>query len=192
MRIIAGQHGGRRLVAPAGDATRPTPDRVREALFSILGTLDGVRIADLYAGTGAVGLEAISRGARDVIFVENGARALEALRRNIASLGVAAQTVVIARAVGAAVLVPHAPFDVVFADPPYAFVRTGAAGTALGAIVASGSLAPGGTLVLEHDGADPPPNIAGASAVSTRRYGDTALSFYEAEARTSLASPGDV
>src|ERR1022692_5050286 len=89
MRVIAGEFGGRRLSAPRGRTTRPTSDRVREAVFSMLGPIDGARVLDLFAGTGALGIEALSRGAARAVFVERDAGALEALRANLVGLGLA-------------------------------------------------------------------------------------------------------
>src|SRR5689334_9837313 len=124
-RIIAGTHGGRRLSAPAGAATRPTSDRVREALFSALDTmtdLSGARFADLYAGSGAVGLEALSRGAKHALLVESDARAARTIRDNIVALKVGAAARLITGKVSQVLAGgPEAgPYDVVFADPPYA------------------------------------------------------------------------
>ena len=142
MRIIAGQWRGRKLVAPEGLATRPTADRVREALFSMLasriGTFEGLRVADLFAGSGALGLEALSRGAAHCTFVESDARALKAIRANIAALSAPAEV-----RQGAA---EHAriadPVDLAFLDPPY---ETGLAAPALAAL----PLAPGGWASVE-------------------------------------------
>src|SRR5688500_9337459 len=133
MRVIAGRLGGRRLVAPRGMKTRPTSDRVREALFSMLGNLEDRVVLDLYAGTGALGIEAMSRGAARAVFVESARPALEALRQNLASLGLVGGAagansgegchVVGARAERAVVDIARwGPFDLVFADPPYALV----------------------------------------------------------------------
>ncbi|KIF76961.1 methyltransferase [Streptomyces sp. 150FB] len=123
-RVIAGVARGRRLAVPPGDGTRPTSDRAREGLFSswqsILGTLDGVRIADLYAGTGAVGLEALSRGAAHALLVEADARAARTVRDNVRTLGLAGAEVRTGKAeqivTGPA---PAVPYDLVFLDPPY-------------------------------------------------------------------------
>ena len=121
MRIIAGEWRGRKLVAPLGMGTRPTGDRVRETLFSMLasrlGSFEQLRVADLYAGSGAFGLEALSRGAAFTCFVEHDAQALAAIRANIDALGAPARTRVLARS--AASLPPEQPFDLIFADPPY-------------------------------------------------------------------------
>jgi 16S rRNA (guanine966-N2)-methyltransferase len=122
MRIIAGAFRGRKLEAPKGIATRPTADRVRETLFSMLasriGSFEGLRVADLFAGSGALGLEALSRGAAFACFVEHDHRALDAIRANIASLGVEQRSQLLARS--ALALPPAEPFDLIFADPPYA------------------------------------------------------------------------
>jgi 16S rRNA (guanine966-N2)-methyltransferase len=117
VRVVAGEFKGRRLHAPRGTRTRPTADRVREALFSMLGDVGGARVLDLYAGSGALGIEALSRGADSAVFVERDAQAVAAIERNLAAVGVEANLVrqdvvrFLARADGA--------FDLVFCDPPY-------------------------------------------------------------------------
>lgn len=124
-RVIAGRAGGRRLAVPPGNGTRPTSDRAREGLFStweaLLGTLEGIRVADLYAGSGAVGLEALSRGASHALLVEADGRAVKTVRDNVRVLGLPGAEVRNGKAeqivAGAA---PETPFDVVFLDPPYA------------------------------------------------------------------------
>jgi 16S rRNA (guanine966-N2)-methyltransferase len=117
VRVVAGEFGGRRLQAPRGRATRPTSDRVREALFSMLGDVGGAAVLDLYAGSGALGIEALSRGAESAVFVDSEARAAEAIRRNLDTLGahgeVRRQDAL--RFLAAA----HGPFELVFCDPPY-------------------------------------------------------------------------
>src|SRR3954467_10782232 len=119
MRIIAGRWRGRPLLSPPGHATRPTADRVREALFSMLasrlGTFEGLQVADLFAGSGALGLEALSRGAAHCVFVEKDRRAVEAIRANLAALGASGE--VLARDADHAAL--PGPFDLAFLDPPY-------------------------------------------------------------------------
>ncbi|MFE4538392.1 16S rRNA (guanine(966)-N(2))-methyltransferase RsmD [Streptomyces scopuliridis] len=124
-RVIAGAAGGRRLAVPPGTGTRPTSDRAREGLFSswesLLGTLDGIRIADLYAGSGAVGLEALSRGAAHALLVEADSRAARTVRANVTTLGLPGAEVRTGKAeqiiTGPA---PDTPYDLVFLDPPYA------------------------------------------------------------------------
>jgi len=117
MRVVAGAHKGRRLQAPRGRRTRPTTDRVREALFSLLGDVSGARVLDLYAGSGALGIEALSRGASAATFVDSDARAVAAIRRNLQAIGVEAD----ARRQDVVRFLASAPgrFDLVFADPPY-------------------------------------------------------------------------
>lgn len=131
MRIIAGQWRGRKLVAPQGDTTRPTADRTRETLFSMLtsrlGSFEGLQVADLFAGSGALGLEALSRGAAHCLFAEQEAAAMRALRKNIANLNATQQCDV--RAGSAMALGPaKQPLDLILMDPPY---DTGAAAVAL-------------------------------------------------------------
>jgi 16S rRNA (guanine966-N2)-methyltransferase len=118
VRVVAGEFKGRRLHAPPGAATRPTADRVREALFSILGPLDGERVLDLFAGSGALGIEALSRGAGETVFVDSSPRAVAAIRRNLEAVGVSSpvhRRDVLAHLRAAS----DAPFDLVFLDPPY-------------------------------------------------------------------------
>jgi 16S rRNA (guanine966-N2)-methyltransferase len=117
LRVIAGTFKGRRLEAPRGTRTRPTADRVREALFSMLGDVEGARVLDLYAGSGALGIEAISRGAASAVFVERDAGAVAAIERNLASLGLQER---VARQDAVRFLTrSDGPFDLVFCDPPY-------------------------------------------------------------------------
>jgi 16S rRNA (guanine966-N2)-methyltransferase len=191
MRITGGIHKSRTLAAPSGTATRPTTDRVREALFSILGAagaIDGARVLDLYAGTGALGLEALSRGAAHATLVESSRNALSALRANVKALGLEERTHVAALDVGRAAqrLAEMDPFDIVFADPPWALVDTGDASRALANIVAAGVLRAGALVVLEHAARSVPPSIAGLALDETRRYGDTTLTIFKT---AILASP---
>jgi 16S rRNA (guanine966-N2)-methyltransferase len=121
VRVIAGAYGGRTLKAPKGDATRPTSDRVREALFSILGDrVQDARVLDLFAGSGALGLEALSRGAREAVLVERDRAAAESLRETVARLHAHAEAQVVAADALAFLRVPlHGRFDIVFVDPPF-------------------------------------------------------------------------
>ena len=148
MRIIAGQWRGRPLVAPAGMATRPTADRVRETLFSMLssrlGSFDDLAVADLYAGSGALGLEALSRGAASCRFVDSDRAAITAIRANIAKLGAEAQCDVLQAS--ATRLAPGRAFDLVLADPPYA---AGSGDAVVKAVAEADALNPGGWLVIE-------------------------------------------
>jgi 16S rRNA (guanine(966)-N(2))-methyltransferase RsmD len=184
VRVIAGRLGGRTLVAPRGAATRPTSDRVREALFSILGSVDQADVLDLYAGTGALGIEALSRGASSATFVEHERAALRSLRQNIDRLGLGSTTKVWPTTVERALsTTPWGldAFDVVFVDPPYALLRAGRLSSALAKLL-GGALGPsiraGGRAILEHGRVDSPPELHGLTLEDTRGYGDTALSFY--------------
>jgi 16S rRNA (guanine966-N2)-methyltransferase len=184
VRVIAGRLGGRTLVAPAGAATRPTADRVREALFSVLADVEGEAVLDLYAGTGALGIEALSRGAVHATFVDNARPALRALRQNIHTLDLGDVTTVLPIAVERALKTPpwHGEaFDLVFLDPPYAVLRGGRFEDALAKIMDRGlasSVRAGGRVIVEHALADDAPQVAGITLEKTRVYGDTALSFY--------------
>jgi 16S rRNA (guanine966-N2)-methyltransferase len=175
-RVIAGLAGGRKLVMPAGDGTRPTADRAREGLFSTLtslhGFLSGASFLDLYAGSGAVGLEAASRGAARVLLVERDPKALRALRANIEALdlsGVELRGEPVERVLG----VPAtASFDVVFLDPPY----SDPVAQTLERIVAGGWLAVDGLLVVERASRDVEPGWpAGVEPIRSRRYGEATL-----------------
>ena len=154
MRIIAGEFRGRSLEAPPGTATRPTADRVREALFSMiasrLGSLEGLRVADLYAGSGALGLEALSRGASHVTFVENAPGARATIERNAGRLGVGDRIRLVG---GSALALPASgPFDLVLADPPY---QLGSGSAVVEAVARAGWLAPGGWMSVETARGDP-------------------------------------
>lgn len=178
-RIVAGVLGGRRLTMPPGRGTRPTSDRVREALFSALDTmvdLSGARVADLYAGSGAVGLEAASRGADHVLLVESDARAARTARENVTVLGMRDVARVVAAKVEQLVAnPPDEPFDVVFADPPYA-VTDSAITAMLAKLVENGWLAEGAVVVVERSSRDAPVQwVQGITGERSRRYGETTL-----------------
>ncbi|HEX6024661.1 MAG TPA: 16S rRNA (guanine(966)-N(2))-methyltransferase RsmD [Solirubrobacter sp.] len=175
MRVIAGTYGGRILKAPPGSATRPTADRVREALFSILGArVVDARVLDLFAGSGALGLEALSRGAREVTFVDDAAAAIRAIRANLQALGAEAkvQRMDALRFVAAA-SGNGAQYDLIFLDPPYRqggrFARP--LSEALPAV-----LAPGAVAVAESDRRAP--LALDLSLHDERRYGDTLIRIY--------------
>jgi 16S rRNA (guanine966-N2)-methyltransferase len=151
VRVIAGHYRGRRLAAPRGTDVRPTSDRVREALFSILGSLEGQRVLDLFAGSGALAIEALSRGAASAVLVENDRDALAAIRANLAPLGDAAADVVRADAL-TWLRQGRGPYDLVFLDPPYSSARKLAEplSQALPAV-----LSPNALIVSESDKRDP-------------------------------------
>ena len=175
MRIIAGAWRGRPLRAPLGQGTRPTADRTRETLFSMLssrlGSFEGLRIADLYAGSGALGLEALSRGAAHATFVETDAGALAAIRANLAALGAADRAEVLASS--AAKLASTQPFDVVFADPPSA---DGSGAAVVEAVGQAGWLAPGGILAIETQARDAV-DAGGWTIEAERRVGRARLTL---------------
>lgn len=152
MRIIAGEWRGRKLVAPQGQTTRPTADRTRETMFSMLnsrlGGFEGLRVADLYAGSGALGLESLSRGAAEAVFVESDRSAVKAIEANVASLG--ARDRVSIRSLSAASLPTGQSFDLIFADPPY---QAGSGTAAANAVAKADWLGHGGWMAVEtHKG----------------------------------------
>lgn len=181
MRIVGGRHKGAALVAPKTRAIRPTGDRTREAVFNILAhgafdaAIEGARVLDLFAGSGALGLEALSRGARFCLFIDTGAESRALIRRNVEALGLTGATKIWRR--DATRLGPARPmpgFDLVFADPPYGQ----ALGTAaLASLLAGGWLAPDGLVVLEESADVEVVAPAGLAAVDRRVYGDTQLVF---------------
>ncbi|HQV03692.1 MULTISPECIES: 16S rRNA (guanine(966)-N(2))-methyltransferase RsmD [unclassified Novosphingobium] len=176
LRIIAGEWRARKLVAPAGETTRPTADRTRETLFSMLvsriGDFEGLAVADLFAGSGALGLEALSRGAASCIFVEQDAAALRALRSNIANLRAAPQCDV--RASSVLALGPaKAPLDLVLLDPPYG---TGAGAVALDKLQRLGWIGAGTWISLET-AADEEPKIKGLEAAADRKVGKARITL---------------
>jgi 16S rRNA (guanine966-N2)-methyltransferase len=177
VRIVAGLAKGRRLAAPAG-ATRPTSDRAREALFSSLATLidlAGARVLDLFAGTGAVGLEALSRGADHAVLVESDRVAVEVLRRNAGTVALPGATIVRRSVPTFLEGTPDAPFDLVFADPPYAW-DDDALAQALSKLVERGWLTDDAVVVVERSARTAAPAWPdGITPVQDRRYGEGVL-----------------
>ena len=178
-RIIAGRARGRRLTTLSGTDTRPTADRAREALFSSLESLtggwEGRRMLDLYAGTGAIGLEALSRGALVAVMVEDNAKAAAVIRRNIADLGLAGAEVALEPVERHVRSAPHHPYDILFADPPYTLPAEALA-TVLAHAVEHRFLAPGAVVVVERSSRDTPwlwPQ--GIEPGRERRYGEATL-----------------
>lgn len=175
MRVVAGQFGGRTLVAPRGRATRPTPERVREALFSILGDLERARVLDLFAGSGALGLEALSRGAKEVTLVDSSAAAVRAISANLQTLGADAQVhrrQVLAFLDSAR---SHArQYDLVLLDPPYR--QAPGLGPELSAALGP-VLAPAARVVAESDRRAP--LELEFDLLDERRYGDTLIRIYD-------------
>jgi 16S rRNA (guanine(966)-N(2))-methyltransferase RsmD len=188
MRVTGGRLGKRRLVAPPS-GVRPTADRVREALFARLNDLDGVCVLDLYAGTGALGIEALSRGAARAVFVDRSNASLAALRRNLRALELESCTRVVRGDVRGALrrlAEEHLSFDLVLADPPY---DDRDLATPLALLVSGGLLAPGGTVVVERSRRHPLPAVAGLVSQGSRRYGDTELEWLGAG--DAPAEPGE-
>ena len=179
MRIIGGTFGGRRLPGRVAPGTRPTGDRVREALFSILGPLDGARVLDLFAGTGALGIEALSRGAARAVFVDRDRLAVRAIRANLAALDLGPERAQVrpgeaGRALQDAAARQEA-YDLVFLDPPYE------PASGLQALLAERLppvLAPGARVVAERGRRSPPP--IDLPLRTERRYGDTLLTIHQA------------
>jgi 16S rRNA (guanine966-N2)-methyltransferase len=174
VRVVAGRLGGRSLVAPRGRSTRPTSDRVREALFSILGPLDGERVLDLYAGSGALGIEALSRGAGEAVFVDSDQRAVAAIRRNLEAIGVEAP---VQRRDALAFLrdASERPYDLVFLDPPYSSASqlAGPLSERLPAVVTKDAL-----IVSESDKRNPLELTL--PLIDERVYGDTRIAIHRA------------
>jgi 16S rRNA (guanine966-N2)-methyltransferase len=180
VRVVAGEFRGRPLLTPAGEGIRPTADRVRQTVFDILihgygDPVTGARVLDLFAGTGAYGIEAISRGAASALFVDDGAEARGLIRGNVEAFGLTGRTRIFRRDathLGEAGTVP--PFMLVFADPPYG---QGLGERALAAAVAGGWLTPDATIVLEEAATAKIAAIPGLDLVETRAVGDTAIHF---------------
>jgi 16S rRNA (guanine966-N2)-methyltransferase len=179
VRVVAGEYGGQRIAAPRRAGTRPTQDKVREALFSVLGPVDGLRVLDLYAGSGALGIEALSRGARDATFVDSDKAAARIVRENLERLGVEGARVFRADALsflrGAA---RHGDrWDLVLCDPPYRLAPR--LGATLGPLLAP-VLETGARIVCESSVKHP--MRLDLPLIGERRYGDTALLLYAAPA----------
>jgi 16S rRNA (guanine966-N2)-methyltransferase len=177
MRVIAGRLGGRRLRAPRGNLTRPTSDRVREALFAMLGELDGLRVLDLFAGSGALGIEALSRGAQTAVFVERDAAALKALNANLTALAIGEESAQVRRADALGALQSargrKETYDLIFIDPPYRQARKW--GLELSATLPL-LLRPGARVVVESDRREP--LELELSVERERRYGDTSITIH--------------
>jgi len=180
MRIVAGRYGGRRLSTPAGSATRPTSDRVREALFQRLGPLEDCTVLDLFAGSGALAFEALSRGATHATLVDSAPAAIKAIEANITTLGVAAKQADVRRQDARAFLrgarAARRQYDLVLLDPPYRLAAE--LGRELSPLVAA-VLAPGGRVVSESDRRAPLNLDPDLPSTDERRYGDTLIRIHE-------------
>ena len=170
MRIIAGTHRGQRIAAPRGTATRPTSDRVRENAFNLIGPVDGADVLDLFAGSGAMGLEALSRGAERVVFVESDRDACRTINGNLDKLKL--DGVVLCQDVLRAVGNERGDFDLVLCDPPYDFDRSRLAPQL------ARLLRPDGLLVYESAGREPPPELPLLAEQTSRKYGSARLTLF--------------
>jgi 16S rRNA (guanine966-N2)-methyltransferase len=184
MRIVGGRLGGRRLHTPVGGATRPTAERVREAIASLLdarGAIEGARVLELYAGTGALGFELLSRGAEHVVFVERDGAMAGHLKQGARELGLTPQIDVLrldaTRPKAQAEITSHGPFSLVVADPPYRDAERATA--ALEAMAGQGLLADTALLLLETSARSIPDLPASFSLLSEYRYGDTAVALFK-------------
>jgi len=190
MRVIAGKYRSRNLQSLAGEETRPTYDRLRETLFNVLsaaGKLDGTVFVDLFAGTGSVGIEALSRGASHVYFAESGRKAAQVIRTNLQTLGVTDEADVYERSAVDTLRLIHesgvAP-DVIFLDPPYKL--QGAYEQILRIVAQTAMLAPAGLLVAEHEKRfDPGDGVGELRRYRLLKQGESSLSFYRIEAKTN-------
>jgi 16S rRNA (guanine966-N2)-methyltransferase len=184
MRIVAGTHRGRKIAAPQGTSTRPTSDRVREAIFSrvaaLRGDLANTSVLDAFAGSGALGLEALSRGATRATFVERERPALEVLRSNVERLGVEGSCTVLPGDVyvhAASGTIAGAPFSLLFLDPPYRIDESEVRGL-VDDLHGSGSLAPGALIVWEHASDSAPELGESFEDIGRKTYGSTHVSWY--------------
>jgi 16S rRNA (guanine966-N2)-methyltransferase len=182
MRIVGGKFRGHAIQGPSSTATRPTSDRVRESIFNILAhgaasfDIEGARVIDLFAGTGALGLEALSRGARFCQFVDESAEARGLIRRNADALGAVGLAKIWRRdATNLGPCAPQSPFDLAFVDPPY---NRGLGEKALASLVAGGWLSPGAVVVLEEAEKAEVGDAPGLALLDRRNYGDTQVRFY--------------
>jgi 16S rRNA (guanine966-N2)-methyltransferase len=179
VRIVAGSARGRPLLTPKGRDIRPTADRVRETIFNVLGQWVEGAVLDLYAGTGALGLEALSRGATHAVLVDRDREAVELCRKNASALGFEEKVEVLALPVDRAVQIlggRGGTFELVFADPPYA---AKVVEDVLERVAGARLLAPGGTLVVEHDKREAATELhSGLARIDQRRFGDTLVSLY--------------
>ena len=189
MRIVSGRFKGRNLKAPGDTALRPTSDKVRQAIFNILEhagfaagfSLEGARVVDLFAGTGALGLEALSRGAKYCLFIEDGAESRAIIRENVEALGLTGASKIWRRdATNLGALDTLAPFDLAFLDPPY---RRGLIAPALKVLASGGWLNPNALVIAEAAEDETMPVVDGYDLLDDRVYGDTRIAFMRAVVR---------
>jgi 16S rRNA (guanine966-N2)-methyltransferase len=172
VRIVAGTRRGHRIAAPKGTATRPTSDRVRESAFNLIGPVDGADVLDLFAGSGAMGLEALSRGAASCVFVESDRDACRTIDANLEKLGL--RGIVLCQDALRALAAERRTYELVLCDPPYGYERAAALAPQLARV-----LAPDGLLVYETGARDEEPAVEGLAARTSRRYGSARLTLFE-------------
>jgi 16S rRNA (guanine966-N2)-methyltransferase len=171
VRVIAGEHRGRRITAPKGTETRPTSDFVREAAFNLIGPLDGASVLDLYAGSGALGIEALSRGAARAVFVDSSREACRTIGQNLEHIGL--QAIVLCQDAERSLAGDQGPYDLILADPPYKFTAYERLAPQIVRL-----LAPDGLAVLQTPAAEEPA-LAGLEVRTSRRYGSARLTLFE-------------
>lgn len=184
MRVIAGKAKGHKLVTPSSDRVRPALDQVKEAIFNILFNVEGLRVLDLFAGSGSVGIEALSRGASEAVFVEEWSKAVAAIKRNLKHCKLEENTRIIGKTVEKAMSIlakEDKPFDLIFVDPPYGkdMVNPTLKALAKSPLVRNGSI-----IVVEHHPKEPIDCIVGLSLTDTRKYGQTHVSFLSPGSKT--------
>lgn len=181
LRLIAGKYGGRIIAAPDTKRTHPMSERIRGSLFNILGDqLEGARVLDAFAGTGSLGLEALSRGAHDAVFIEKDRVAQRVLQENIDALGVGDQSRLIRSSVSAWSQTSEGElFDFIFVDPPYHDMQYSQV------FLLKNHLKPNGLMLLSHQGRELAPTVNGVVVVDKRSYGDAALAFYRLDTDVS-------
>ena len=183
MRVIAGSAKGRRLIGPKSDRIRPALDKVKEAIFNILGDIDHLRVLDLFAGTGSIGIEALSRGAGHVVLADSGPEALQIIRKNLEICRFSNKASILKVRLPAdisRIAKKQAPFDLIFVDPPY---DRNLVGPTLRKIAEEKILAPRGTAVVEHSPREEIREECGLVLTDQRRYGQTRISFLRRRGR---------
>lgn len=179
MRVISGREKGRRLAGPKSDKIRPALDKIKQAIFNILGNVEGLTVLDLFAGTGSIGIEALSRGATFALFVDFGTQALQLIRKNLNLCGFQEQGEIVRLKIPrdlSRLSRRFDPFDLIFVDPPY---DKGLVDPTLEAIAREKILAPHGTVVVEHSPRELIGGKSGLALVDQRKYGQTLISFFK-------------
>ena len=186
MRVISGTAKGHRLVAPKSNRVRPALDQVKEAIFNILFNVEGMRVLDLFAGSGSIGIEALSRGASLTVFVEEWDKAVECIYKNLEHTNLASQAKVVKSTVGRAIATlsrKGGEFDLVFVDPPY---EKGLVNPTLEELVRSTLLADDATVIVEHHPKEMIGEVKGLTLTDSRKYGQTLVTFLQAGKRSEF------